>query len=140
MHLHPPLSPNFSSSCPLRGPHPRSRKRQAARAERPGPSCSPGCSSMQSTAAHPAEATEAVRITHPFHPLCGQALNFVDRRHQWGEDRVFYRNRHGHLASLPAGWTSMQPEDPFVVVGAGRSRLRVDDLLELAERVLRLGS
>jgi len=76
-----------------------------------------------------------VRITHPFHPQCGQEIAVVERRRNWGEDRVFYRDRHGHLASLPARWTSVEAEDPFVVAAAGRSRLRVGDLAALAALV-----
>jgi hypothetical protein len=75
--------------------------------------------------------TAPVRITHPFHPLAGLELDFVERRHNWGEDRVFYRDGHGHVASVPARWTSVEAEDPFVVVSAGRSRFRVVDLIEL---------
>jgi hypothetical protein len=59
-------------------------------------------------------------------------IDFVERRHNWGEDRVFYRDRHGHLASMPAGWTSLESDDPFVVVAAGRSWFRAPDLVELA--------
>jgi len=33
---------------------------------------------------------------------------------------------------LPAAWTSVCPVDPVTVLGAGRSRYRVSDLLELA--------
>ena len=76
--------------------------------------------------------TAPVRITHPFHPLVGQEIDFVVRRVQWGEDRVFYRNPRGHIASLPADWTSAAPADPLVAQGAGRSRFRVPDLIELA--------
>jgi hypothetical protein len=82
--------------------------------------------------------TAPVRITHPFHPRFGQELDFVERRHQWGEERVLYRNCYGHLASLPAGWTSVVAEDPFVVVAAGRSRFRVADLVDLVELIGRL--
>jgi hypothetical protein len=73
-----------------------------------------------------------VRITHPFHPRYGEVIDFVERRPSWGEDRVFYRDRHGHLASMPAGWTSLESDDPFVVVAAGRSWFRAPDLVELA--------
>jgi hypothetical protein len=76
-----------------------------------------------------------VRITHPFHPDFGDVIEFVERRHNWGEDRVFYRDGHGHLASMPATWTSVEEEDPFVAVAAGRSRLRVRDLVELVRLV-----
>ena len=94
----------------------------------------------ESTACRTDDVTAPVRITHPFHPQFGQALDFVDRRRGWSEDRVFYRDRQGHLASLPAGWTSAVAEDPFVVVAAGRAGFRVTDLVELAELVERLRS
>ena len=58
----------------------------------------------------------------------------------WGEDRLFYRERPGHLASLPARWTSISAEDPFVVAAAGRSRLRFADLVVLAALVRELRS
>ena len=82
--------------------------------------------------------TAPVRVTHPFHPLFGQALAVVVHRHNWGEDRVYYRDGRGQLTSLPAGWTSVVPEDAFVSVAAGRSRFRVQDLVDLAALVLRL--
>jgi hypothetical protein len=81
--------------------------------------------------------TEPVRVTHPFHPLFGQVLDVVVHRHNWGEDRVYYRDGQGHLTSLPARWTSVVPEDAFVAVAAGRSRFRVQDLVDLAALVLR---
>jgi len=100
----------------------------------------PERSSTQSTASRADEVTAPVRITHPFHPQFGQGIDFVERRHRFGEERVLYRDRHGHLASLPARWTSVVAEDPFVVVAAGRSRFRVADLLELVELIGRLRS
>ena len=73
-----------------------------------------------------------VRITHPFHPQSGQAIDVVAHRAQWGEERVFYRDGDGHRASLPACWTSLAAEDPYHTVAAGRSRFRVQDLIDLA--------
>ena len=78
------------------------------------------------------ELTGPVRVTHPLHPLRGQVLDFVELRAHWGEERVFYRDRRGHITSLPAQWTSAVPEDPTVAMGAGRSAFRARDLLELA--------
>ena len=78
-----------------------------------------------------------MRITHPFHPQFGQDIDFVERRHRFGEERVLYRDRHGHLASLPARWTSVEAEDPWVVAGGGRSWFRVADLIELTTLVAR---
>jgi hypothetical protein len=38
---------------------------------------------------------------------------------------------------MPARWTSVEAEDPFVVVAAGRSRFRAADLIDLAALVLK---
>jgi len=77
-------------------------------------------------------------ITHPFHPQVGREFRLVTLRHNWGEDRVYYHDAGDALKSLPARWTSVSPEDPFVVVAAGRSPFRVEDLRELAELIGRL--
>ena len=82
--------------------------------------------------------TGPVRITHPFHPRFGHEVDFVFHRHSWGEDRVYFREADGHLASLPARWTNVVPEDPFVVVAAGRAHFRLEDLIELAALAQRL--
>lgn len=74
-----------------------------------------------------------VRVTHPFHPLCGQEFEFVRRKKNWGEDRVWFFDGLGGLRGLPAAWTDRGPVDPFVVVAAGRCPFRLCDLLELAE-------
>lgn len=76
-----------------------------------------------------------MRVTHPFHPLFGQELGFVEQRDGWNGNRVYYRDADGYLTSLPACWTSLVVQDPFVVASAGRSRFRVADLLELAALV-----
>jgi uncharacterized protein DUF5372 len=81
-----------------------------------------------------------VRVTHPFHPLTGREFDLVVRQHTWAEDRVFFVGDDGQLRSVPAGWSDVIPEDPFVVVAAGRSPLRVADLLALACLVEDLGS
>ena len=80
-----------------------------------------------------------MRITHPFHPQLGQELDFIVRRTQWGEDRIFYRSREGHMASLPARWTSMAAQDPVAEVGT-ETLFRVEDLLALVAVVARLRS
>ncbi|UCF69643.1 MAG: Y4bD/Y4pK family protein [Acidobacteriota bacterium] len=77
-------------------------------------------------------------MTHPFHPLVGEEFSLVTQRHNWGEDRVYYHDAEGRLKSLPARWSSVFPEDPFVVIAAGRSCFRVEDLRELSELIGRL--
>jgi len=76
-----------------------------------------------------------IRITHPFHPLQGQGLRFVVSKQLWGEDRVTFEAPDGSLRSVPVGWTNAQPADPYLSIGGGRSRFRVEDLLQLAELV-----
>ncbi len=78
------------------------------------------------------------RITHPFHPLCGRAFPLVTVRNNWGEDRVYYHNKQGQLACVPASWTDVVPPDPVVTVSAGRSPFRLEDLLELSRLVTAL--
>jgi len=46
-----------------------------------------------------------------------------------------YRDGRGRVCSLPASWTSVVPPDPYVMVSAGRSPLRLDDLLTLVDVV-----
>ncbi len=72
---------------------------------------------------------------HPFHPLAGREFELLVRRHTWEQDRVFFLDEEGQMRSLPTGWTDAMGEDPFVVVAAGRSAFRVEDLLALAALV-----
>jgi hypothetical protein len=60
-----------------------------------------------------------VRVTHPFHPLAGEKLEFVKRRKNWRADRVYVFDAAGELVSLPAEWTDVVAADPFVVVAGG---------------------
>ena len=81
-----------------------------------------------------------VRITHPFHPLFGREIDYVSRQQRWGEDFVVYRDPDGYLLWLPARWTSVEAEDPFVVISAGQSHFRVTDLKDLAALIETLGA
>lgn len=70
-------------------------------------------------------------MTHPFHPLADREFDLVVRKHTWAEDRVFFFDDNGQLISLPAGWTDVDPVEPFVAIAAGRSALRIEELLAL---------
>ena len=63
----------------------------------------------------------------------------IEYRHAWGEERVYFLDPSGQMQRLPATWTDVAGEDPFVVVAAGRSPLRVENLLQLADLIERLG-
>jgi hypothetical protein len=71
-------------------------------------------------------------VIHPFHPLSGREFDLVVRKKNWAEDRVFVFDDN-QLVSIPAGFTDLEPPDPFVAISAGRSMFRVDDLLALAD-------
>jgi hypothetical protein len=53
----------------------------------------------------------------------------------WGEERVFYYGPNGRLRSFLLNVTDLSPTDTFTRISAGRSAFRVDDLLELRERL-----
>lgn len=74
-------------------------------------------------------------MTHPFHPWFGHEFAFVAVRRTWEQDRVFFFDEQGTQRSLPRAWTDADDPDPFVALAAGRSALKVADLLELIELV-----
>ncbi len=74
-----------------------------------------------------------MRITHPFHPLYGREYEYFRERRAWGEERVYVKDEHGVVHSLPCAWTSAAAADPFVVIAAGRCRVRVVDLLAMVD-------
>jgi Family of unknown function (DUF5372) len=52
-----------------------------------------------------------------------------------GERRVYFRNVDRRIASIPQSFTSLGAPDPFLVVSAGRSHFRIEDLLELSRLI-----
>ena len=84
---------------------------------------------------------QRITITHPFHPKCGQELELVGYRRSWGRECVDCYDAEGCLVSVPLACTDATGvEDPFLVVSAGRSYFRVEDLLVLAELIKGLDS
>jgi hypothetical protein len=59
----------------------------------------------------------------------------VGRHLSWGEDRVFYYGSDGRLKSFLVNTTDLFPIDAFTRISDGRSAFRVNDLLELRERL-----
>jgi len=62
-------------------------------------------------------------------------LRFVVAKQLWGEERVTVERPDGSLHSVPIGWTDLRPADPYLSLGGGRSRFRVEDLLALVAMV-----
>jgi len=75
------------------------------------------------------------RVVHPFHPLHGQEFEKLRGRDGVPEDRVYFEDRDGREASIPKHFTDLGPLDPVVIMGQGRCRFRVADLLELCSLV-----
>lgn len=68
-----------------------------------------------------------------FHPLNGEEYELVGFTHTWGEHRVFFRKPGDQrVYSVPASWTDVEGPDPFVVLSAGRSLFRLEDLFALS--------
>jgi hypothetical protein len=77
-------------------------------------------------------------VTHPFHPLAGRVLVFVERLSCWRSDVVFYLDEAGCRRHIEAGWTDVVAEDLFRVMAAGRCAFRTEDLQAVACLVDRL--
>ena len=84
-----------------------------------------------STTANRNNLPQIFRVTHPFHPLYQQEFELVDRRLNWGEDRVYFHDALCDLKSILTRYTSVKAEDPFVSVARGRAYFRTKDLLAL---------
>lgn len=76
-------------------------------------------------------------MTHPYHPLAGQELEWIDEHGHGGERWLELRDEHRRMHSVLARWTSVVDDEPLVRMGAGRAHLRADDLVRLAELVAR---
>jgi len=76
-----------------------------------------------------------VRITHPFHPLYSKQYGLVGYRRSWGHECVDLHDDQERLITVPIGWTDAAEPDPFVVVSAGRSNFRVEDLIRLVHLI-----
>jgi len=91
-----------------------------------------------STAPHGDIVDSNFEIIHPHHPLRGRKFKLVTHRHNWAEDRVYFHDDEGKLRSIPACWTTVVPEDPFVAIAYGRCLFRYEDLLTLTDLVEKL--
>ena len=94
--------------------------------------------SQPSTTPHGEHAGTSFQVIHPHHPLRGQKFQLVTYRNNWGEDRVYFHDAEGRLSSIPASWTTVVAEDPFVAVACGRCAFRFQDLLKVTELVEKL--
>jgi hypothetical protein len=66
-----------------------------------------------STAEHAGTTAQTVRITHPFHPLCGHEIELISRRQYWGEDRLVFKNQNGRLCTVSIRDHPIAPRSPW---------------------------
>jgi len=67
--------------------------------------------------------------------MSGQQFELLRRNGKGAHEELFFHDDHGQLSLIPLAWTSLAPEDPFVIVSAKRSWFRVVDLLELVRLI-----
>ena len=79
--------------------------------------------------------SKKIRVTHPFHPLFDQQFELVSYRRSWRKQTLDCLDQNGQLINVPLDWTDAAAEDPFVVIAAGRSYFRVEDLIRLADLI-----
>jgi hypothetical protein len=57
------------------------------------------------------------------------------RGRRGGEERVTFVTQQGEARSVPVNWTDMAMPEPYAVVGRGRVRVRVEDLLLVVDLI-----
>lgn len=45
------------------------------------------------------------------------------------------QDEQGRICEIPLSWTNLAAEDPFVILSAGKSSFRFEDLLELTRLI-----
>ena len=78
---------------------------------------------------------QKVHITHPFHPLYSKEYGLVGYRRSWGNECVDLHDEQQQLITVPLAWTDAAEPDPFVVIAAGRSYFRMEDLVRLVHLI-----
>ena len=79
-----------------------------------------------------ADATQRVRITHPFHPLFSHEYRLLEYRRAWGREQAVFYDENEELIAVPVDWTDLAgATDPFVALSEGRALARPLELLEL---------
>jgi hypothetical protein len=99
-----------------------------------------GANNSVDTAAVRGISSNLIRIIHPFHPFTGRQLHYVGVRYNRYGKRLLLRADALTICSVPPQWTDTVAVDPEVVLGEGRTLIRVADLLRLAELVERLAA
>lgn len=87
------------------------------------------------TAPFVTQLPQKVRITHPFHPLYNKEYGLLGYRRSWRNECVDLHDENNQLIAVPIAWSDAAAPDPFVVVAAGRSYFRTEDLVRLVDLI-----
>jgi Family of unknown function (DUF5372) len=80
--------------------------------------------------------TRKFRVTHPFHPLFCQEFENTSRKRLSGRNHFVFYDNMGKKTTIPVKWTDApEEEDAYVVISAGRSYFRVEDLIGLSDLI-----
>lgn len=90
---------------------------------------------LRNTAPIVSQLKQKVTITHPFHPKYSRKYELIRYKKSWGNQCVDLHDESDELITVPIGWTDAVEPDPFVVVSAGRSDFRVQDLIRLVHLI-----
>lgn len=83
--------------------------------------------------------TRKFRVTHPFHPLFCQEFESTGYKRLSCRNHFIFYNNTGKKTTIPVKWTDMpEEEDVYVIISAGRSYFRAEDLIGLSDLVRRL--
>ena len=85
------------------------------------------------------QPTQQFKITHPFHPLYPRTFKNIKCQRLQGRNYFVFVDHNGKKCNVPIAWTdASKQEDAFVIISAGRSYFRVEDLLRLRDLVRNL--
>src|SRR5260370_1211471 len=107
-----------------------------------GSNSSPGpgiCYNGPPNAPNSSEKHRRVRITHAFHPLCGQEFDLIEHKSVFGVSYLFFCHPSGHLRQIPPVSTDFLKTDALVQAPAGRSTVHADFLPTSASVPKKLG-
>ena len=85
------------------------------------------------------KVTKKFRVTHPLHPLFCQEFESTGHKRLSGRNHFVFYNNTGKKTTIPVKWTDApEEEDVYVIISAGRSYFRVEDLIGLSDLIRRL--
>ncbi len=95
------------------------------------------CNSIQNATGTVAE-THLVRITHPFHPKCGQGFVYIGKRYCRYGTWALLQDPSGTIFGVRPAWTDLVPPHRESAIDGDCLVARFEDLQELMHLVARI--